>query len=71
MKKYAKASAMSRSRDSPNVMLKADLAVWPIKVKAAGDYLSEVSQSSEQTRKKVVQFLIEKGFKPEEIVNHT
>jgi len=52
-------------------MLQAALAVWPIKVKAAGDYLSEVSQSSEQTRKKVVQFLIEKGFKPEEIVNHT
>ncbi|MGO9016800.1 MAG: SIMPL domain-containing protein [Syntrophobacteraceae bacterium] len=49
--------------------VKADLAVWPIKVKTAGDNLSEVSQSSEQTRKKVVQFLIEKGFKPEEIVN--
>ncbi|HYA41479.1 MAG TPA: SIMPL domain-containing protein [Syntrophobacteraceae bacterium] len=49
--------------------VKADLAVWPIKVKTAGNDLSEVSQSSEQTRKKVVQFLIEKGFKPEEIVN--
>lgn len=49
--------------------VRSDLAVWPIKVKTAGDDLSEVSQSSEQTRKKVVQFLVEKGFKPEEIVN--
>jgi len=49
--------------------VKADLALWPIKVKTAGNNLSEVSQSSEQTRKKVVQFLSEKGFKPEEIVS--
>lgn len=49
--------------------VKSDLAVWPIKVVTAGDDLSEVTRVSEQNRNRVLQFLMDKGFKPEEIVN--
>ncbi len=49
--------------------VKADLAVWPIKVRIAGNNLSEASQTLEKTKGKVVHFLTEKGFAAEEISN--
>ncbi len=49
--------------------VKADLALWPIKVRVAGNNLTEASRSMEETRRKVLSFLSEKGFGPEEIAN--
>ncbi len=49
--------------------VKADLAVWPIKVGVAGNNLSETSQTLESTRNKVVQFLKKNGFTDVEISN--
>ncbi len=47
--------------------VKADLAVWPMKIRLAGNDLAELGQSLEATRAKVLRFLSEKGFTPEEI----
>jgi hypothetical protein len=49
--------------------VRADLAVWPMKIRVAGSDLAEVGQSPEATRAKVLRFLSEKGFTREEIVN--
>jgi len=47
--------------------VRADLAVWPMKIRVAGSDLAEVGQSLEVTRGKVLRFLSEKGFTKEEI----
>jgi hypothetical protein len=47
--------------------VKADLAVWPIQLEAAGNSVAEVSQILESTRAKVLAFLKDKGFPAEEI----
>jgi hypothetical protein len=47
--------------------VRADLAVWPMKIRVAGSDLAEVGQSLEATRGKVLRFLSEKGFTKEEI----
>lgn len=49
--------------------VKADLAVWPIQLEAAGNSVAEVSQMLESTRAKVLDFLKEKGFPVEEITS--
>jgi len=49
--------------------VKADLAVWPMKVRLAGNDLAELGQSLDATRAKVVQFLSGKGFTSDEITN--
>jgi len=49
--------------------VKADLAVWPIRISVAGNNLAESSQALESTRNKVVQFLKINGFNDEEISN--
>ena len=49
--------------------VKADLAVWPIKVHVAGSDLALAGQSLEATRAKVLHFLSEKGFAAEEIAS--
>ncbi|MDD5564577.1 MAG: SIMPL domain-containing protein [Thermoanaerobaculaceae bacterium] len=47
--------------------VKADLAVWGLKVRVAGNDLVEAGRSLEATRAKVLQFLSEKGFSAEEV----
>ncbi len=47
--------------------VRADLAVWPMKVRVAGNDLAEVGRSLESTRAKVLQFLSEKGFTSDEV----
>ena len=47
--------------------VKADLAVWGMKVRVAGNDLAEVGRSLEATRAKVLQFLSEKGFTADEV----
>jgi len=47
--------------------VKADLAVWPIQLEAAGGSVAEVSQMLENTRAKVLAFLKEKGLPEDEI----
>jgi hypothetical protein len=49
--------------------VRADLAVWPIRIRIAASDLAEVSRSMEGTRNKVLQFLSEKGFTKEEIAS--
>ncbi len=49
--------------------VKADLAVWPIHLEAAGNAVAEVSQTLETTRAKVLAFLKDKGFPSEEIAS--
>lgn len=39
--------------------IKADLAVWSMKVRVAGDNLLDVNRSADEGRKKVLQFLDE------------
>jgi len=48
--------------------VKSDLAIWPLKVRVAGNDLAQVSQTLEENRKKVSAFLIQNGFGPEEVV---
>ncbi|MCC8417045.1 MAG: SIMPL domain-containing protein [Rickettsia endosymbiont of Bryobia graminum] len=45
----------------------SDLAVWPITIKATGNNLTEVNEKIESDRNILVNFLIEQGFKQEEI----
>jgi hypothetical protein len=47
--------------------VKADLAVWPMKIRIAGNDLAELGRSLEATRAKVLRFLSEKGFTAEEV----
>jgi hypothetical protein len=49
--------------------VKADLAVWPIQLEAAGNAVAEVSQMLETTRAKVLASLKDKGFSAEEITS--
>jgi len=49
--------------------VKADLAVWPMKIRLAGNDLAELGQSLEATRAKVMQFLSGKGFAADETTN--
>jgi hypothetical protein len=48
--------------------VKADLAVWPIKVRVASNDLSDASRSIEVQKGKVVQFLVKHGFEAQEII---
>ena len=48
--------------------VKADLAVWPIKVRVASNDLTEASRSIEVQKNKVVQFLVKHGFDSKEII---
>ena len=45
----------------------ADLAVWPMKLRVAGNELAEAGRALEATRAKVLDFLSSKGFTPEEV----
>jgi len=45
----------------------ADRAIWPITIKATGNNLNEVNDKIELDRKIVINFLIQQGFKEEEI----
>lgn len=45
----------------------SDLATWPITIKATGNNLTEVNNKIESDRNTLVSFLIEQGFKQEEI----
>jgi hypothetical protein len=49
--------------------VKADLAVWPIKIRLAGSDLAQVGQSLDATRAKVLQFLSDRGFAAGEIAS--
>jgi len=49
--------------------VKADLAVWPIGLEAAGNSVAEVSQILENTRAKVLAFLQDKGLPADEIAS--
>lgn len=49
--------------------VKADLAVWPIQLEAAGRSVAEVSQILENTRAKALAFLKDKGFPADEITS--
>ena len=40
----------------------ADLAIWPIKVRAAGNSLNEVNRSADEARGKVLEFLAKNGI---------
>lgn len=40
----------------------ADLAIWPIKVRAAGNNLNEVNRSADEARGKVLEFLAKNGI---------
>lgn len=48
--------------------VKSDLAIWPLKVRVAGNDLAQVSHALEENRKKVSAFLLENGFGPDEVV---
>ena len=48
--------------------VKADLAVWPIKVRVASNDLSDASRSIEVQKGRVVQFLAKHGFEAKEII---
>ncbi len=47
--------------------VRADLSVWPMKLRVAGNDLAEAGRSLESTRAKVLQFLSEKGFAADEV----
>lgn len=49
--------------------VKADLVVWPIRVRIAGNDLTSANQSAEGARKKVLAFLAKHGVKPEDIAD--
>jgi len=49
--------------------VRADLAVWAMKLRVAGSDLGEAGRSMEATRAKVLQFLAQKGFSAEEIAS--
>lgn len=45
----------------------SNLAIWPITIKATGNNLTEVNKKIESDHNMLVSFLIEQGFKKEEI----
>lgn len=47
----------------------ADLAIWPIKVRAAGNNLNEVNRSADEARAKVLEFLDKNGIQPQSIAS--
>jgi len=47
--------------------VKADLAVWPIRVRVAGNELVEANKSADEARKKVLSFLSDNGIQPEDV----
>lgn len=47
----------------------ADLAIWPIKVRAAGNNLNEVNRSADEARGKVLEFLDKNDIKPDAIAS--
>lgn len=49
----------------------ADLALWPIKVRVAGDNLGNASQSADAARTKVLGFLESNGIASAEVVNQS
>lgn len=49
--------------------VKADLAVWAIKVGVVGNDLKDTNQILEDTKTKVIKFLTDKGFSGDEISN--
>ncbi len=49
--------------------VKADLAVWPIRIRVAGNDLASANYGAETGRKKVLAFLSEHGIKPEDIAS--
>jgi uncharacterized protein len=49
--------------------VKADTAVWPIRIRVAGNDLVTASLSAEKARKKVQAFLTGNGIKPEDIAS--
>jgi hypothetical protein len=49
----------------------ADLAVWPIKVRAAGVNLGDTSRSADAARGKVLAFLAENGIAASELVDQS
>ena len=49
--------------------VKADLAVWPIRVRVAGNELAETNQAADEARKKVLAFLAENGIGETEIAS--
>jgi len=46
----------------------ADLAIWPLKVRVAGNDLATASQSADAARDKVLAFLQDNGVNPKDIV---
>jgi hypothetical protein len=48
--------------------VKADLALWSIRVRAASNDLSEANRSIELQKTKVVQFLVKHGFDSKEVI---
>ena len=49
--------------------VKADLAVWPIRVRVAGNELAEANKSADEARKKVLTFLNDNGVKLENVAS--
>ncbi len=49
--------------------IKADLAVWPIRVRVTANELAEANRSADEARKKVLVFLSANGIKPEAIAS--
>lgn len=47
----------------------ADLAIWPLRVRAVGDNLTSVSQSADVARNKVLAFLKENGIDQKDVVS--
>ncbi len=47
----------------------ADLAIWPIKVRAAGNSLNEVNRSADEARGKVLEFLAKNGIPAEAVAS--
>lgn len=63
--------ALERSRDTDRFVtvrglaekdVTADLAIWPIKVRVAGNVLNEVNRSADEARGKVLEFLEKNGI---------
>lgn len=49
--------------------VKSDLAIWPIRVRVAGNDLNEANRSADEARKKVLGFLKDNGIKPEDVAS--
>lgn len=49
--------------------VKADLAVWPIRVRVAANDLGEANKSADEARKKVLAFLSSNGVRQEDIAS--